>query len=216
MNNRTNKTDNKYHGIFKELKSEKMNWDFEDFLKETEKEEKPFLVISEKKSASFPKFYSMAASLVLLASLGIFFTFFNNKSISKQDELVKNEILKQKNDLNSGNEIVAIHTEDSIKTVRDSLFEDSVSVSRDEEVMDKILPKRGRLKKQIPQRYVKQLTPKKSEKIEYESNYVIINGQKIENEKEAIDLTKYSFRILSENISKTMAQTEAIPNFINE
>ena len=63
--------------------------------------------------------------------------------------------------------------------------------------------------------------PKDNEKTnsktpKYESSYVIINGQKIENEQEAIDLTKYSFRILSENVSKTVAQTEVLNSFTND
>ena len=211
----------KYDEIFHDLKSEKMNWDFDEFLKEAEKSEQPTTIISEKKGASFPKFFWMAASLVLLFSLGIFFKVFNKNQIEEQDLLSKNEILKQKNDFGKGNEIVAVHAEDSLKTVQDSLVTDSVSVSNDEEVMDKILPRRGRLKKTVRQFYVqnseeKKSAPEKSATPEYQSNYVIINGQRIENEQEAIDLTKYSFRILSENVSKTVAQTEAIPTFINE
>ena len=60
---KTDKSQDKYSEIFQELREEKMNWDFEDFLAEAEKEEKekPVIKISEKKSASFPKFYWMAA-----------------------------------------------------------------------------------------------------------------------------------------------------------
>ena len=220
-NMKNDNSQSKYNEIFDDLKSEKMNWDFDEFLKEAEKSEQPTTIISEKKGASFPKFFWMAASLVLLFSLGIFFKVFNKNQIEEQDLLSKNEILKQKNDFGKGNEIVAVNAEDSLKTVQDSLVTDSVSVSNDEEVMDKILPRRGRLKKPVRQFYVqnseeKKSAPEKSATPEYQSNYVIINGQRIENEQEAIDLTKYSFRILSENVSKTVAQTEAIPTFINE
>ena len=88
--------------------------------------------------------------------------------------------------------------------------------------MDQILPKRGRIKKFTRERYAQVETPKKNtpknkiETSDYESNYVIINGQKIENEQEAIDLTKYSFQILSENVSKTMAQTDALNSLTND
>ena len=67
--------------------------------------------------------------------------------------------------------------------------------------------------------YVQNNIPEKSAKkvsgntAGYESNYVIINGQKIENEQEAIDLAKYSLQILSENVSKTVAHTDVLPNF---
>ncbi|MBU4537251.1 MAG: hypothetical protein L6264_12040 [Weeksellaceae bacterium] len=219
---KTDKSQDKYSEIFQELREEKMNWDFEDFLAEAEKEEKPVIKISGKKSAYFPKFYWMAASVVLLVSLGIFYNVSTGNKIHEQDDLVKNEIIKQKDDFGKGNEIVAIHTNDSLNVVSDSLVTDSISISSDDDVMEKILPKRGRIKRQTRPQFVdnsnpvKSATGKNAKKPDYESNYVIINGQKIENEQEAIDLTKYSFRILSQNVSKTVAQTEALHNFNND
>ena len=220
---KTDKSQDKYNEIFQELREEKMNWDFEDFLAEAEKEKNPITEISEKKSASFPKLYWMAASVVLLVSMGVFYKISDQNKIDEQDQLVKNEILKQKNDFGKGNEIVAINNaKDSLKTASDSLVTDSVSISNGEDVIEKILPKRGRIKRQTRPLFVDNSTPEKSatgktaQNPEYQSNYVIINGQKIENEQEAIDLTKYSFRILSENVSKTVASTEAVNSFIND
>ena len=220
---KTDKSQDKYNEIFQELREEKMNWDFEDFLAEAEKEKNLTNKISEKKSASFPKFYWMAASVVLLVSMGVFYKISDQNKMDEQDQLVKNEILKQKDDFGKGNEIVAINNaKDSLKTASDSLVTDSVSIGTDEDLMDKILPKRGRIKRNSRPVYVQNNIPEKSAKkvsgntAGYESNYVIINGQKIENEQEAIDLTKYSFRILSENVSKTVASTEAVNSFIND
>lgn len=220
---KTDKSQDKYNEIFQELREEKMNWDFEDFLAEAEKEKNPTIEVSEKKSASFPKFYWMAASVVLLVSMGIFYKISDQNKMDEQDQLVKNEILKQKNDFGKGNEIVAINNaKDSLKTASDSLVTDSVSISNGEDVIEKILPKRGRIKRQTRPQFVDNSTPEKpatgktAQNPEYKSNYVIINGQKIENEQEAIDLTKYSFRILSENVSKTVASTEAMNSFNND
>ena len=220
---KTDKSQDKYNEIFRELREEKMNWDFEDFLAEAEKEKKLTTKISENKSASFPKFYWMAASVVLLVSMGVFYNVSNQNKMDEQDQLVKNEILKQKNDFGKGNEIVAINSsKDSLTTASDSLVTDSVSINYGEDVIEKILPKRGRIKRQTRPQFVDNSTPEKSatgktaQNPKYESNYVIINGQKIENEQEAIDLTKYSFRILSENVSKTVASTEAVNSFIND
>lgn len=219
---KTDKSQDKYDEIFQELREEKMNWDFEDFLAEAEQEKKLTTKISEKKSASFPKFYWMAASVVLLVSMGVFYKISDQSKMDEQDQLVKNEILKQKNDFGKGNEIVAINnSKDSLTTASDSLVTDSVSINYGEDVIEKILPKRGRIKRQTRPQFVDNSTPEKSagktaQNPEYKSNYVIINGQKIENEQEAIDLTKYSFRILSENVSKTVASTEAVNSFIND
>ena len=219
---KTDKSQDKYNEIFQELREEKMNWDFEDFLEEAEKEKNPTIEVSEKKSASFPKFYWMAASVVLLVSMGVFYKISDQNKMDEQDQLVKNEILKQKNDFGKDNETVAVHSNDSLNTASDSLVTDSVSIGTDEDLMDKILPKRGRIKRQTRPQFVDNSTPEKSatdktaQNPEYKSNYVIINGQKIKNEQEAIDLTKYSFRILSENVSKTVASTEAVNSFIND
>ncbi|MCP2039066.1 hypothetical protein [Chryseobacterium sp. HSC-36S06] len=215
---KTDRSQDKYNEIFQELRDEKMKWDFEDFLAEAEKEEQPVIKISEKKIASFPKFYWLAASLVLLASVGAFFKFIQPSSIQEQNDLVKNEIIKQKDDFGNGNEFVAIHTNDSVNVASDSLVTDSAYISSDEDLIDKILPKRGRIKRNTRPVFVQNDTQVKSAKkntetaSNYESSYVIINGQKIESEEEAIDLAKYSFRILSENVTKTIAQTEALHN----
>lgn len=221
---KTDKSQDKYSEIFQELREEKMNWDFEDFLAEAEKEEKekPIIKISEKKSASFPKFYWMAASVVLLVSVGLFFNNADESDAIDQNTIVQNEIIRQKEDFGKENQLVTLEQKDSLKTDSDTLPKDSVSVTKDYEVMNKILPKRGRLKRQTRTHYVQNTKPEKSapasmaQNTDYESNYVIINGQKIENEQEAIDLAKYSFRILSENVTKTVAQTDVLQSFTNE
>ena len=213
--------DHKYDKIFNELKEEKMNWDFEDFLAKAEEKEEIIPLKPKSSGGSISKFYWMAASLVLLISAGVFFKFNETKSIEDQDVFVKTEILKQKNDFGNGNEIVALQTNDSVKIVTDSLVSDSVSHKDAADMVEKILPKIGRIKRESRPQFV-QNSPEKSAKkpaeknTDYNSNYVIINGQRIENEQEAIDLTKYSFRILSENVSKTVASTEAMNSFNND
>ncbi len=212
------KTNEKYNEVLKDIKSEKMNWNFNEFLAKAENEEKTIPMISGNKNRFFPKTYWMAASLVLLVSMGFFYKFLNNNSIDEQDNLVKNEILRQKEIFDNDNQLAINEINDSLKIKSDSVISDSASTveqSRETDIIDQILPKRSRLKRQVNPRYVQNQNTKKSatDKTNYEANYVIINGQKITNEQEAIDLTKYSFRILSENISKTVAQTEKMNNF---
>lgn len=217
----TNDTDNKYKEIFEELKEDKMNWNFEEFLAEAEKKDNIIPLVSKTKGGGIPKIFLMAASVVLLVSLGIVFKTSTDSKITEKDHLVRNEIQKQKDSFGNGNEIVAMQDKDTLSIVSDSLLSDSTSVKYDADVVEKILPKRGRIRRQSRPVFV-QNSPQKSAKnkgeknIDYQSNYVIINGQKIENEQEAIDLTKYSFRILSENVSKTVASTEAVNNFNND
>lgn len=209
----TNKHDKKYTEIFQELKEEKMNWDFEDFLAKTKEEEKIIPLHPKTNKTSLPKMFWLAASIILLAALGIFINHEKKNTISEQDQMAKNEILKQKEDFMKANEVIAFQTNDSLNIVSDTLLSDSTSTHIDADIVEKIIPKRGRIRRESRPQYVEnapEKSTKKEQNNDYNSNYVIINGQKIENEQEAIDLTKYSFRILSENVSKTVASTEAI------
>ncbi|KIA89705.1 hypothetical protein [Kaistella jeonii] len=216
------RSQDKYKEITQELKEEKMNWDFEDFLKKTEESEKIIPLVNKTKGGSFPKTFWMAASVIFLLSIGIFFNYETKKSVKEQDNLVQNEILKQKDTFQKESQLAINLTNDSLKIKSDSIISDSASTvdQNETDIMNQILPKRGRIRRDSRPRYAKNSTPtktaSKTENSDYKSNYVIINGQKIESEQEAIDLTKYSFRILSENVSKTVAQTDVLNNFKND
>lgn len=217
-------TQDKYKEITQELKDEKMNWDFEDFLEKTKQEEKVIPLVSKTKGGSFPKTFWMAASVILLVSIGIFFNYESANTLDQQNQLVQNEIKKQKDSFHQESNLAVNAINDSLKIKSDSIISDStrtVEQTAEPDIIEQIIPKRGRINRNSRQRYAEISTPKDIEKTssktpKYESSYVIINGQKIENEQEAIDLTKYSFRILSENVSKTVAQTEVLNSFTND
>lgn len=220
------KLQDKYNEVFQEIKEEKMNWDFEDFLKQAEESKNDGKIIPLKTTESkptIPKFFWMAASIALI--LGVFFltkTFNNKPSVEEQDAFVKNQILKQKQeeDLLAANEI---KNQDSVVAKeKDSIVQNMAPEKEAEEVMNKILSKKSRMKKAVRQKYVSaEPKPKQEEskttikpkKPEYQENFVIINGQKIENEKEAIDVAKYSLQMLSSQVSKTVAKAEPLTDF---
>jgi hypothetical protein len=214
----------KYKEITQELKEEKMNWDFDDFLEQTKQEEKIIPLVRKTIGGSSPKIFWMAASVILIAALGIFFNYEPKNSVHEKDNLVQNEILKQKDTFQKESQLAFNAINDSMKVKSDTIISDSartVEQINTTDIMEQIIPKRGRINRNSRQRYAEVSTLKDKEKPnvktpKYESSYVIINGQKIENEQEAIDLTKYSFRILSENVSKTMAQTEVLNSFNND
>ncbi|QDP84716.1 hypothetical protein FNJ88_03810 [Chryseobacterium sp. SNU WT5] len=218
------KVQDKYKKITQELKKEKMDWDFEDFLEKTKQEEKTIPLVNKTKGGSIPKTFWMAASIVLLISVGLFFEYGNGRSASEKELLVQNEIVKAKDTFQQESNLAINQASDTLKVEPKKTISDSTATveQKENDIMDQILPKRGRLNKNSRQRYANNETSRKANKkvqldhSDYESNYVIINGQKIENEQEAIDLTKYSFRILSENVSKTMAQTDVLNNFNND
>ncbi|SFJ01395.1 hypothetical protein SAMN05421638_1838 [Kaistella treverensis] len=217
------KSQDKYTEITREIREEKMNWSFEEFLEKANEEEKVIPLKKVQKGGYFPKNFWMAASLILLFSVGVFFKFGNSNSVEDQNNLVKNEILKEKDNFQHESNFAVNAVNDSVEVRKDSIISDSsrtVEQSPEVDIMEKILPRRGRIRKDVRPRFAAVSSEmsdhkKNTEKPEYESNYVIINGQKIENEQEAIDLTKYSFRILSENVLKTVAQTDVI-TAINE
>ncbi len=223
MNN--DKLEKKYQEIFQEIKEEKMNWDFEDFLKQTEEsknDEKIIPLQTRESKPAIPKFFWMAASIVLI--LGIFFLtkpFSNAPSVEEQDTFVKNQILRQKQEeLLAANES---EIQDSLaQKQKDSAVQNIAPEKEAEEVMNKILSKKSRLKKNVRQKYAaaepapikeKTKTTIKPKKPVYQENFVIINGQKIENEKEAIDVAKYSLQMLSSQVSKTVAKAEPLTDF---
>jgi len=208
--------------VLKEEKNEQMNWSFDDFINEMEDNKiVPLHKISPKKGM-FPKFVWLAASLVLL--FGLYFGYGLLKlqsNMQETDTQIAHQIAKQRVDFQKENAMVASTHPDSLYAKTDSISLDSTSNGRhiadntdDTDLMDKILSKKGRLKKNVRTKYTyHQTTPEKAKVItQYQENFVIINGQKIQNEKEAIDITRYSMQLLSEKVSKTIATTVILEN----
>ncbi len=211
----------KYNEVFQSIKEEKMEWSFDDFLQQAENakpEENitPVIPLEEKKKPSFPKWFWMAASITLVFGIGFFLK--NNSGMPFQDKesLVKNEVLKQKSSFieenNNHQEQVAVNHTDSISGAKkDSIFQENNVAEKD--VMDEILPKRGRLKKERKPRYADNSSFKNIQSKDstgYENSYVIVNGKRIDNVEEAINVTKYSFQIFANNVSEKLAQPTVV------
>ena len=211
------KFQDKYNEVFQSLKEEKMNWDFEDFLKKAEGKESevspnetPVIPINSKQKPTFPKWFWMAASVVIVFGLGFIF-FSQSNEVSNQAQLVENEIQKQKSDFineNHNHDVqVAVHTVDSVSGAKkDSIFIENSIAEKD--VLDEILSKKSRIKKESKPRFVynsalKNNTSKDS--TEYKDSYVIVNGKRIENMEEAINITKYSFQVVANNVNQALA-----------
>ncbi|MGU3375498.1 hypothetical protein [Chryseobacterium sp. M5A1_1a] len=211
----------KYNEVFQNIKEEKMDWSFEDFLQKAENtvpEENitPIIPLEEPRKPSFPKWFWMAASVMLVFGIGLFL---NNKSETDaldKEKLVKNEVLRQKSGFiqenNEHKEQVAVNHTDSISGMKkDSIFQENQVAEKD--VLDEILPKRGRLKKERKPRYADNSSfnnNKSKDSTGYKDSYVIVNGKKIENVEEAINVTKYSFQIFANNVSEKLAQPKAV------
>ncbi|SFN60705.1 hypothetical protein SAMN05421594_3527 [Chryseobacterium oleae] len=213
---------NKYDEIFRDIKEEKMDWSFEDFLQKTEEaapgketSDAPIIPL-QKNKPSFPKWFWMAAGIVLVFSVGFFFNDYRTGVIEKE-QFVKNEVLKQKSKFieenNDHQEQVAVNHTDSISGAKkDSIFQENSVAEKD--VLDEILPKRGRLKKETRPRFVNNASFKNNKALNdstgYKDSYVIVNGKRIDNVEEAINVTKYSFQIFANNVSEKLVQPTVV------
>ncbi|MCD0479449.1 hypothetical protein LPB90_13385 [Chryseobacterium sp. LC2016-29] len=211
------KFQDKYNEVFQSLKEEKMNWDFDDFLKAAEGDqdevsanETPIIPLQGKKP-SLPKWFWMAASAVILLSVGFLFNYNQNGEVADQAKLVENEIQKQKNDFinenHNPNSQVAVHITDSVSGPKqDSIFVDNSIAEKD--VLDEILSKKSRIKKESKPRYVYNAQKNNLDQKDstgYKGSYVIVNGKRIDNMEEAINVTKYSFQVVANNVNQALA-----------
>lgn len=211
------KFQDKYDEIFQGIKEEKMDWDFEDFLKKAEGKEEdaqgnntPVIPIGTKTKPSFPKWFWMAASVVLLLSIGFIFNYNQNADLKDKAQLVENQIRQQKNNFieeNRDHQVAINNPNDSLaEAKKDSIFQGNRMAEKD--VLDEILPKRGRLKKERRPKYV--YNSSKTDSTGYKDSYVIVNGKRIDNVEEAINVTKYSFQIFANNVSEKLVQPKVV------
>ena len=207
----------KYTQVLKDLKEEKMDWNFEDFLQKAESVDHEAEIIPiTKVKPSFPKWFWMAASVVIIFSIGLIFNYTQKDDVNNQSKLVENEIQKQKSDfINENHEHqtqVAVLNNDSISGAKkDSIFEENTLAETD--VLDKILSKRSRIKKETKPRYVQNSDIKNiKDSTVYRGSYVIVNGKRIDNMEEAINVTKYSLQVVANNVNQALEQPKVMDN----
>lgn len=206
-----------YKTTVDQLRKESMHWEFEEFLSQIE--ESSTKAESTRKSSKNKiialSFTVAAAAMALLVS-----TLVLNESAPVTPQLAKSQeegsIPMQKEVLYSD------LSSDSVK-VRNS---SAVSIEP-EVLMEKILPKRGRIKRQMPPTLVQRETTKPKSDVVATVNadlakgevstqaLVTINGQEVKNQQEALELTHYSLRVLSENVNRTVSSTSIINEFGN-
>ena len=204
----------KYEEVLQEMKKEKMNWDFDDFIQKTEQEvsekQTPVFPIGGTKKPRFPKIFWMAASIALIAGLVFGIQKLNsNEVVEAQNAIVQAKIKAQKDTILNESNMAYQDVQDSLQIRNQSVMRDSLAneVSNPDKVMNQITPQKGRIQKAKKERIAYESPSSKPSAPEYESNYVIVNGHKIRNEEEAINVTKYSFQVLSDNVKKTIASS---------
>ena len=198
MNN--DKFQDKYNQIFQELKEEKMDWDFEDFLEKAEKNsaDEKIVPIQKKGGGSNTQWFWMAASVALLFGLGMFF-----------------RNTPEKNNVEPS--IVSRNTSSVKKDVSKSVVENvgTVSVTRkiDVEAAKKKKSRYRNNAQYLAKNSVKhhhKSAQNEEEIIEYNPNFVIINGKPVATEEEAINYTKTALDMLGGNINSALENAEPV------
>lgn len=191
------KFQDKYQEIFQEIKEEKIDWNFEDFLQKTEESSYDKKIVSIQKSSGNTKWFWLAASVVVIFGLGMIFkTSFEEPQI--QPKIAKNNTQEQVNY--------------PISVTQNG---DQVSLTRKIEV-EPAKKKKSRYRKAA--QYLAQNSTKNhhnsaksdDENIEYNPNFVIINGKPVATEEEAIKYTKSAINLLGGNINCALESAEPV------
>ena len=189
----------KYNQIFQEIKEEKMDWDFEDFLQKVENKpaDEKIVPIQKKGGGNNTKWFWMAASVVLLLGLGMFFRNTTEEPIVEQSVVSENTSVEK----------------DAPKSVLENVGTVSITRKIDVEPAKK---KKSRYKNNA--QYLAKNSVKHHHKsarnddeiIEYNPNFVIINGKPVATEEEAINYTKTALDMLGGNINSALENAEPV------
>jgi hypothetical protein len=193
------KFQDKYQEIFQEMKEEKMDWDFEDFLQKTEENSAAEKIVPiQKNGGGNTKWFWMAASVVLLLGFGMFFKNTTEKTNVEPSIVSRNTSSVER---------------DASKSVVENVGTVSVTRKIDVEPAKK---KKSRYRNNA--QYLAKNTVKHHHKsarndegvIEYNPNFVIINGKPVATEEEAISYTKTALDMLGGNINSALENAEPV------
>lgn len=198
------KFQDKYNEIFQEIKEEKMDWNFEDFLAQTEEKPQDAKIVPLHKKSSKQWLY-IAASLVLIAGFGIILkNNFSENNTVEPTEIAKTNAKKTIENQNIANDLsIASNSDNSIQITRNVNTEPI---------------KRKKSKYKNTAQYLAQNSTKNhhnsakndDKNIEYNPNFVIINGKPVATEDEAIKYTKNAIDMLGGNINTALENAQPV------
>ena len=191
------KFQDKYNEIFQEIKEEKMDWNFEDFLQKTEENSSDEKIVPIQKGSGNTKWFWMAASVVVIFGLGMFFKI-NFEKPQVQPKIVNNNVQHEVKP-----PISVVQNGDQFSLIRKITVEPARK-------------KKSRYKNNA--QYLAQNSTKNhhnsaksdDENIEYNPNFVIINGKPVATEEDAIKYTKSAIDLLGGNINSTLENAEPV------
>ena len=195
-----NESDNPYFSFLKEEKKEKLDLNFEDFLKKTEEPKIIPMQVARRKTYSQ---YWMAASLILLMGITGVWMFNNPENIEPKiarhtNHSIPDETPKvSKTDENADEKTVLAQNNPEPKKI----VEKHQVAENNERTQFAHQPK------QIETDNHNQ--PKVASDSDYNPNYVIINGKPVYSEQEAIAVTEDTFNYFASNVTQTINHAES-------
>lgn len=205
-----NESDNPYFSFLKEEKQEKLDIKFEDFLNKATKldiEEPKIVTLPIAKRKSYTQYW-MAASLVLLMGIGGFWMFNNPENVEPQ---------------------IAKHTETpkkvetpKVSPIENASTQQPVLAQQNTQPKTQKVEKKNAVENQESKTQFAYHEPKEIKKdqnlnkvnsdLEYNPNYVIINGKPVYSEQEAIAVTEDTFNFFASNVTQTINHVESAQN----
>lgn len=201
----TDKFQDKYNEIFQELKEEKMDWNFDDFLAQTEKPLEAKIVSLKKKPSK--QWIYLAASMAVIVGFGIVL----KNNFSEKTNIEPTKIVQ-----NTATENTSIQNITKIEsTVK--VTDNTMPITR---TINTEPVKRKKSKYKNTAQYLAknhQSTYKNQKKVhiddeivEYNPSFVIINGKPVATEDEAIKYTKNAIDMLGGNINTALEKAEPV------
>lgn len=201
----TDKFQDKYNEIFQELKEEKMDWNFDDFLAQTEKPLEAKIVSLKKKPNK--QWIYLAASMAVIVGFGIVL----KNNFSEKTNIEPTKIVQ-----NTSTENTSIQNITKIEsTVK--VTDNTMPITR---TINTEPVKRKKSKYKNTAQYLAknhQSTYKNQKKVhiddeivEYNPSFVIINGKPVATEDEAIKYTKNAIDMLGGNINTALEKAEPV------
>lgn len=184
-----------YKEVFQKLKEEEMNWNFEDFLAKAEEKTIPV-----QKNNSTPKWYWLAASLVMLFGLVMFFNTDFNPTKLKNRAATRIESQIEVSSLSNIKPDEEFPLTKKIAT-EPALYKKSKYKKSAQNLAQHIL-------KSTKKRH--NTTPVDAEIEEYNPDFVVVNGKPIASENEAINYTKNALEMLGGNINTALENAQPV------
>lgn len=193
---KTDKYQDKYDEIIRSMRDEKLDWTFEEFIKNAS--ETPIIT---HKSHRKPIVWwaSIAACAIILIGVGVLMR--KQNAADKPQVLAKTEVVTYKDNAQPSNSRNVARTVSSNKEHTKTLADTKPVKQKSEQTRHETSPKEN------------ETAPKQTTTSDYQPSYVTINGQQITDEAEAIAATEQALNAFGSNMDMALTSMKEIEKF---